>query len=256
MAKQARQLALEFNRHGGWRKGAGRKPTRTQAGIAHRPREEFVRRMPVLVTQRIAGECPSLRRFEVLDVFRELVVKLESEEFAVVHWVLLSNHLHCVVEAQGSVVLARKLGGFFGEFAKRLNRLWGRSGRVFPDRFHARVLDNPTAVRTALIYVLGNGRKHGAWMGKGPDNLSSGREFDGWTDWVAESSGLPRARTWLLKEGWRKLGRFSVLVAPKCEEEWETATPSRPRVARAQAEKTLRARRRRRARSGVAPTGT
>jgi hypothetical protein len=228
----ARQLSLKFgNKHGGRRKGAGRKPVGAVAGVSHRPRAEFVRRRPVLVTQRIAADCPSLRRFDVLAVFRRLVVRLSDERFAVVHWVLISNHLHLVVEAEDSLVLARKLGGFFGQLAKELNRLWKRAGRVFPDRFDARVLGSPTAVRTALVYVLGNGRKHGAWRGRGPDTLSSGSEFDGWSDWVAQSSGLPRARTWLLGVGWKKLGRFSVLSAPKVDDEWERE-PKRARKGR------------------------
>ena len=219
---QARQLSLEFgHRHGGRRRGAGRKPQGAAAGVAHRPREEFVRRRPVFVTQRIADDCPSLRREEVRALFRALVQRLACAEFAVMHWSLQSNHLHLVVEAEDSRVLARRLGGFLGELAKRLNRLWKRSGQVFPDRFDARVLATPRAVRTALAYTLGNGRKHGAWRGRGPDRFSSGDEFDGWKDWVAQSSEGPRAGTWLLKVGWRRHGLVPVLASPRDEEdEW------------------------------------
>ena len=53
---KARQLSLVFgNKHGGWRRGAGRKPKGAQAGVAHRPRVEFVRRSPVFVTQRLGA---------------------------------------------------------------------------------------------------------------------------------------------------------------------------------------------------------
>ena len=66
-----RQLSLQFgNRHGGRRKGAGRKPKGPEAGVKHRPRAEFVRRSPVLVTQRLRADCPSLRREPVLEIFR------------------------------------------------------------------------------------------------------------------------------------------------------------------------------------------
>jgi REP element-mobilizing transposase RayT len=219
---QARQLSLEFgHRHGGRRRGAGRKPKGAAAGVAHRSREEFVRRRPVFVTQRIAEDCPSLRREEVRALFRALVQRLACAELAVVHWSLQSNHVHLVVEAEDSRVLARKLGGFLGELAKRLNRLWKRKGQVFPDRFDARVLDTPRAVRTALAYTLGNGRKHGAWRGRGPDRFSSGDEFDGWKDWVAQSSEGPKAATWLLKVGWRRHGLVPVLASPLDEQdEW------------------------------------
>ena len=220
--RQARQLSLEFGpRHGGRRRGAGRKPKGVAAGVAHRPRVEFVRPRPVFVTQRIAEDCPSLRRKEVLELFRALVQRLASEKCSVIEWSLQSNHVHLVVEAADSRVFARKLGGFLGELAKRLNRLWNRRGQVFPDRFDARVLETPRAVRTALAYTLGNGRKHGAWRGRGPDRYSSGESFDGWKDWVAQSTEAPRATTWLLRVGWRRHGLVPVLASPHSEDdEW------------------------------------
>jgi hypothetical protein len=45
--------------------------------------------------------------------------------------------------------------------AKGLNRLWGRKGKVFEDRFHERVLETPREVRTALAYLVHNARRHG-----------------------------------------------------------------------------------------------
>ena len=86
------QLSLEFgNRHGGRRKGAGRKPKGERAGVKHRPRAEFARRMPVMVTHRIGADCPSLRRPAVLAIFKRLVVKLADEDFAIVHWSLIET---------------------------------------------------------------------------------------------------------------------------------------------------------------------
>jgi hypothetical protein len=216
-----RQLSLEFgNRHGGRRKGAGRKPKGQQAGVKHRPRDEFARRKPVLVTHRISAACPSLRRPAVLAIFKRLVLKLADERFAVVHWSLISNHLHLICEAETSVVLARKLGGFFAQLAKELNKLWKRKGEVFPGRFDSRLLGSPSEVRTALVYTLQNARKHGAWHGRRPDVYSSGSEFDGWADVQAQSSALPKAKTWLLSVGWRRHGLIRVLEGTATRDEW------------------------------------
>jgi REP element-mobilizing transposase RayT len=216
-----RQLSLVFgNRHGGRRKGAGRKPKGLQAGVKHRPRAEFARRMPVLVTQRLVGSCPSLRRAPVLALFKRLVVKLADERFAVVHWSLQSNHVHLICEADTSVVLARKLGGFFAQLAKELNKLWKRKGEVFSDRFASRVLGGPTEVRAALVYTVQNAHKHGAWHGRGPDHYSSGSEFDEWADFSAQSSRLPRAKTWLLNVGWRRFGLIALLEGTATRDEW------------------------------------
>jgi hypothetical protein len=93
-----------------------------------------------------------------------------------------------------------------------------RTGKVFADRFHHRVLASPRQVRAALAYVLCNARKHGVaarergWL----DPRSSAAWFDGWT-WSATTSDGTRekrtgelpvsaARTWLLGGGWRRAG--------------------------------------------------
>jgi hypothetical protein len=101
--------------------------------------------------------------------------------------------------------------------ARGLNRLWRRVGAVLADRFHARVLRTPREVRAALVYVLQNARKHGAWVARFADVFSSGPAFDGWREKVAESSAgvLARARTWLLARGWRRLGLIGMGELPK-----------------------------------------
>ena len=112
-----------------------------------------------------------------------------------------------------------------------LNRLWKRSGSVFEDRYHARILTTPFAVRTALVYVLSNARKHGAWFGKSPDVYSSGPAFDGWraAQDPAESRPrlLPSPRTWLLSVGWKRHGLLGLLETPK--EESRSFKPRRRR---------------------------
>ena len=91
-----------------------------------------------------------------------------------------SNHLHLVAESSDQKALSRAMIGLASRIARRLNRLWKRAGQVFPDRFHSRILRTPREVRTALIYVLQNARKHGAWRARMPDAFSSGPSFAGW----------------------------------------------------------------------------
>ena len=82
---------------------------------------------------------------------------------------------------------------------------------MFSDRYHARILRTPRAVRVALVYVLQNARKHGAWVARRPDTYSSAPSFDGWKEQAhnlaeSRSGWLERARTWLLSIGWRRHG--------------------------------------------------
>jgi hypothetical protein len=103
-----------------------------------------------------------------------------SAPFQVVHHSIQSNHLHLIVEAGDRNELTAGMRGLLVRIARTLNRLWGRRGSVFADRFHERVLASPRQVRNALVYVLQNLRKHGIAM-REPDPFSSGPEFEGWS---------------------------------------------------------------------------
>ncbi|MCY2958581.1 MAG: hypothetical protein NTY35_00285 [Planctomycetota bacterium] len=98
--------------------------------------------------------------------------------------------------------------GLLVRVAKALNRAWDRRGRVFSDRYHARILRTPREVRSVLVYLLQNARKHGAHL-LGIDAYSSGPWFDGWLDRVArDARPIAVARSWLLRVGWRRGGRI------------------------------------------------
>src|SRR6266571_2490683 len=84
----------------------------------------------------------------------------------VIEFSVQGNHIHLLVEAPDRRALARAIQGLSIRVAKGLNRMMGRSGRVFDDRYHARVLRTPTEVRHAIHYVLGNARKHAAERGE------------------------------------------------------------------------------------------
>ena len=125
-----------------------------------------------------------------------------------------SNHFHLLVEASGREGLSRGMQGFAIRVAKAVNRALGRAGRVFVDRYFARVLKTPREVRHAIGYVLNNARKHGSIAG-GIDPCSSARWFDGWDRPVATGvewrvAPVAAARTWLLRLGWRRHGSLEL----------------------------------------------
>ena len=100
--------------------------------------------------------------------------------------------------------------------------LWKRKGKVFADRYHDHILRTPREVKNALRYVLQNIRKHYDHIisQSRPDGYSSGPWFEGWKDfkhdgkWICSEGPVARARTWLLKKGWRKHGRLSLRDVP------------------------------------------
>jgi len=206
---------------GGSRKGAGKKCRGARERVKHRTRESFRAGCPVHVTLRVADGRPSLRKPAT---YRVLVAAMGSgcDRFGMrlVHWAVLGNHLHLIVEAADRHALSRGMQGLAVRMARALLRWWGQSGRLFADRFHGHALRSPTEVRRALFYVLQNARRHGI-VTAGADPYSSGPWFDGWlggvrTDRAAVErlAWLRAARVWLLARGWRRLGLLDVSACP------------------------------------------
>lgn len=204
MAKRAPQLPLDLVPTFGWggaRTGSGQKPRGEEAGISHERRIAVDRRSPVHVTLRVREHVWHLRSHRCYAVFAAaLRGVLGRPDFRVVHFSLQGDHVHLVVEADDAEALARGMRALSGRIAIGLNRLMGRRGRVFTDRYHAHVLRTPTEVRRALAYVLGNFASHALRRGEPiavafVDPYSSAAELgpDG------EAPPVSRPETWLLR---------------------------------------------------------
>lgn len=85
---------------------------------------------------------------------------------SVVDFSILGNHLHLVMEAAGTRALTNAVRALSIRLARGLNRMMGRKGRVFADRYDAHVLRTPAEVRNALRYVVGNFASHAARRGE------------------------------------------------------------------------------------------
>ena len=217
---KAKQPLLRLSTHGGARPGAGR-PKTNGSGVAHRARKEIDARYPAHVTLKLLAGVRSLRSPALLPVLEAAFAEgCRQEGFRVVHYSIQSDHIHLVVEADDSGSLGRGMQGLGIRIARRLNAALGRTGRLFGDRYHARVLRTPKEVRVVLNYVLNNAMLHARRAGgTAPtfvDPYSSGRFFDGWRDvehvpHVAPGSlrTVARPRSWLLRVGWRRHGLLS-----------------------------------------------
>lgn len=222
------QLAFKLKAkpsHGGLRKGAGR-PNRS--GLKpHIRREDFSERHPLHVTLRLQDSMPSLRRKDVFKTLRLAVAKGRLRGLRIVHFSILSNHLHLIVESESKTHLGRVMQSFALSFSKRLNALLDKSGPVFSGRYDLHVLKTPTEVRNALRYVLLNRSLHekrsnpaaplrievgpfsNAWSFenwrelRGKDKLSFEDTLwpeDKLESWLSQMIASPR--TWMLKTGW------------------------------------------------------
>jgi hypothetical protein len=147
----------------------------------------------------------------------------ERGRFRLVHYSIQNDHVHMIVEASSAWDLACGLKAIATRFARGVNRVFGRSGRVLADRCHVHVLRTPSEVRNAIAYVLLNARRHLAKRGSTLpgtariDPASSGRWFSGWRNVAPlshDSSAVAAPRTWLLSVGWRRRGLIDTAEVP------------------------------------------
>jgi hypothetical protein len=222
--RQPTQLGLVFRTWGGRRAGAGRKSGAIRA-TPHARRPKLASRFPVHVTLRVEEALPSLRTPTLCRVMeRCFAAGREVEGFRLVHYSMQRHHLHLIVEAANAARLTAGIRGLSIRVARHLNRMLGRRGRVFADRYFARILRSPRQVRACLAYVLLNARKHGAqqrrtfdrgWI----DPCSSGAYFDGWRELAprpppGKALCVSAPRLWLLSTGWRRYGLINTHDVP------------------------------------------
>jgi putative transposase len=231
-----RQTSFQFRTWGGARAGAGRRPNGSVAGVSHLRRPALARQHPVHVTLRVQRGLASLREQRVFVRVRESLARArERFGFRLVHFSVQRDHLHLVAEASDRRALARGVQGLSIRVARAVNRQLERKGRVFADRYHARALKTPRAVRMAVRYVLLNARKHERGRSSLPSGFVDSRSSAPWFAGFSRPLGLTfgahearaafeassreaapvvAARTWLLRAGLRRAGPFDIDDVP------------------------------------------
>ncbi len=213
LARKGTQLPLA-RRHGwgGKRRGAGRKRKDGKdapPGVPHLRRPSLEARHPVGITLRVRREIWSLRGTRcVRAIRRALELGHQRRGFRVVHFSILGNHLHLIVEAESRTCLSSGVQGLEVRMARAINRAMTRRGHVFADRFHAHVLRSPSEVARARRYVLDNFAIHQRRLGlmaEAGDTFTSER--------MPSCATAPQ--TWLLRIGWKRgrpIGRAAELL--------------------------------------------
>jgi REP element-mobilizing transposase RayT len=168
--------------------------------VAHVARPALATRFPVHVTWRMDRRVWNLRTRRCFGALQRAMWKgAVKPNFRLVHYSVMGNHVHLIVEALDQVALARGLQGLGIRIARALNRVMRRSGRVVADRYHAHILKTTTEVRRARHYLLTNARRHYGQLG--PDRFSSVEPVAAAHTWLlahahahAPARGSPTAR--------------------------------------------------------------
>src|SRR6184192_1578346 len=161
MATAARQRELRFRTWGGRRKGAGRRPNGPRPGAAHLTRPSLAARFPVHATWRMTKHVWNLRTQRCFGALsRAMHAGAVRFGFRLVHYAVMGNHVHLLVEAPDRRALGRAMKGLGVRIARALNRVMNRQGRVVGDRYHAHILRTPSEVKRARAYLSTNARHH------------------------------------------------------------------------------------------------
>jgi REP element-mobilizing transposase RayT len=183
---------------GGWREGAGRKPAKARgrrSRVAHVVRPATAFRFPVHVTTRVRADVGRLRNYELCSVLRRaFVCGCRKDAFRICQFSIQGNHIHMICEAKDARSLAAGVQAWAVRVARGLNRVLGRRGGVFDDRYHGEVIKSPRQMRAALCYVMQNARRHGEHLDRrwnGIDPFSSVWWFDGWRDYGWQRRSRP-----------------------------------------------------------------
>ena len=129
--------------------------------MSHLRRPELTRGFPAHVTLRMERGVWNLRTRRCFNVLAKAFWSGGNRfGFRLVHYSVLGNHIHLLVEADDRRALWRGMQGLSIRIARALNRLMGRHGKVFADRYHARVLRTLAEVRNVRNYLTHNARHH------------------------------------------------------------------------------------------------
>ena len=99
--------------------------------VHHVRRERLVGTTAGLITVRVGDGIPSLRQRSFIQAISEsFAVACERGRFRVVHYAILRDHLHLIVEADDNGALGRGMNAISSRVARAVNRIFQRKGRV------------------------------------------------------------------------------------------------------------------------------
>ena len=136
------------------------------------------------------------------------------------HYALLRDHAHLIVEAKDRHALGRGMKSLSMRMVWALRRAFGWRTGLLADRYHLRVLKSSREVRNAIRYVLLSVARHRRTPLDELDPASSGRWFDGWkrgsvgVERRPERRAVAAAHSWLLRVGWRRHGLLDPSEVP------------------------------------------
>jgi REP element-mobilizing transposase RayT len=207
------------------------RPVTTHTGARER-RLAFGSSRVVHLTLRLREGLPNLRTRKGAQIVKRAILGAQSGGLRVVHFAVLSNHIHLICEAVSLSVLMNSMKSLTSRLGIHLRR-WMREQKhyakqlevldqsglgLFRGRYNLQSIKTPTQMRQVLKYVLLNPAKH---FKKAPylDLFTSAVVFEDWERLIGQKLILNSSLTtmskalkvflsppklWLTQAGWMK----------------------------------------------------
>jgi hypothetical protein len=116
----------------------------------HRARPPHAPRYPAHVVLRRAKGLPSMRAARIAELLRHSAEAVSGDDFRVLFVGANTDRVNLVVEADSNEAMTRGMSSFTIRVARSFNKLTGRSGQVWDDRYRDRPLKTVEELREAL----------------------------------------------------------------------------------------------------------
>ena len=168
---------------------------RRGSGVTHDRRDDMEGWVHVCI--KLQRWLPSLRKPAEYELLLERF-RLVKERFgcSLRQFSVQEDHIHLLIETRNTSDLSRYMQGLQIRFARALNKLWKRTGKVFADRFFAKLCDDWRAIRAVTRYILNTALRHGVrnWRDNEADPYSSGPWYIRWRSFLWSRFEDPEAR--------------------------------------------------------------
>lgn len=109
------------------------------------------------VTARVNNRALLLKRTEAKELFLAVLRRARRKySFRIDNFCIMENHVHLMVYPGRGACLSENMRWILGVFAASLNRLLGRCGHVWGDRFHSTIVGNRSAFTKIMEYIDAN----------------------------------------------------------------------------------------------------
>lgn len=95
-----------------------------------------------------------LKRVKDRDAYRELLRRhLLDASVSLLNYTITSNHVHLLITTESHADIALLMQRVQGQYAERYNRVHGRQGAFWSDRYHATQIDGGSHLWACLTYI-------------------------------------------------------------------------------------------------------